>query len=107
MVLWPVRWFGFAGVDLFFALSGFIITWAHLRDLGRPGKLPPYLFRRAWRIYPPFWAALVSAAALSYLTAGHPVFTPGGRPTGCTGRCSCPGSRGVGWSRSPGASSTS
>jgi peptidoglycan/LPS O-acetylase OafA/YrhL len=77
MVLWPVRWFGFAGVDLFFALSGFIITWAHLKDLGRPSQLPTYLFRRTWRIYPPFWAALVTAAVLSYLTAGHPVFAPG------------------------------
>jgi peptidoglycan/LPS O-acetylase OafA/YrhL len=76
-VLWPVRWFGFAGVDLFFALSGFIITWAHHRDLGRPWKLPGYLFRRAWRIYPPYWAALPVAIALSATVAKQPVFTPG------------------------------
>src|SRR5437762_363566 len=76
-VLWPVRWFGFAGVDLFFALSGFIIAYAHRRDLGRAGKLPGYLFRRAWRIYPPFWAALAASAGLSAAVAGHPVFTPG------------------------------
>ena len=76
-VLWPVRWFGFAGVDLFFALSGFIIAWAHRDAPGRPARLPGYLARRAWRIYPPYWAALALSAGLSGVVAGQTVFPPG------------------------------
>jgi len=76
-VLGPVRWFGFAGVDLFFALSGFIITRSHLFGGGRSVTLSRYLFRRAWRIYPPYWAALVSCTALSAGVAGQSLFTPG------------------------------
>src|SRR4051812_18041777 len=57
----PVQWFGYAGVDLFFVLSGFIIAATPRADLGRPRRLPAYLFRRAWRIYPTFWAVLALA----------------------------------------------
>jgi exopolysaccharide production protein ExoZ len=47
-------WFGYSGVDLFFVLSGFIITHTQGRLLGQPAAVPRYLFRRAWRIYPTF-----------------------------------------------------
>jgi peptidoglycan/LPS O-acetylase OafA/YrhL len=50
--------FGYAGVDLFFVLSGFIIMHAHRADLGRPERLPRYLLRRVRRIYPTYWAVL-------------------------------------------------
>jgi peptidoglycan/LPS O-acetylase OafA/YrhL len=50
--------FGYGGVDLFFVLSGFIIASTSRENLGKPGKLVPFLIKRAWRIYPPFWAAL-------------------------------------------------
>ena len=51
------RWFGYAGVDLFFVLSGFIIASTNGSNLGRSDQLAKYLFRRLWRIYPPFWVA--------------------------------------------------
>ncbi|HUR54750.1 MAG TPA: acyltransferase [Gemmataceae bacterium] len=67
-------WFGFAGVDLFFVLSGFIITATNLRNLGRPAAVPAYLFRRAWRIYPAYWAALGLAVVVIWALHGSGVF---------------------------------
>lgn len=49
---------GQAGVDFFFVLSGFIMTWAHGGDFGRPERLREYAARRFMRLYPPYWAAL-------------------------------------------------
>jgi len=46
--------FGDAGVEFFFVLSGFITTWVHTPDLGRPAKLVPYLRKRVVRIYPAY-----------------------------------------------------
>jgi peptidoglycan/LPS O-acetylase OafA/YrhL len=59
--------FGFAGVDLFFVLSGFIIMHAHRADLSRPERLPRYLLRRVRRIYPTYWAVLVLLLAGFFL----------------------------------------
>jgi exopolysaccharide production protein ExoZ len=47
--------FGDTGVEFFFVLSGFIITWVHAQDIGKPNRLPPYLRKRAVRIYPVYW----------------------------------------------------
>ena len=48
---------GYAGVDLFFVISGFIITWINWNHLGDPRRLPAHLFKRAWRVYPVMWLA--------------------------------------------------
>lgn len=48
--------FGNAGVDFFFVLSGFIILSVHRRDIGYPGRVGHYLWRRVTRIYPMYWA---------------------------------------------------
>jgi peptidoglycan/LPS O-acetylase OafA/YrhL len=69
----PALWGGYAGVDLFFVLSGFIIATVSRPDLGRPAQLPRYLFRRAWRIYPTFWAAFVPAAVVYLVFAPEPL----------------------------------
>lgn len=53
--LWHAFRWGDAGVDFFFVLSGFVITIAHARDVGRPARVLPYLTRRAWRVYPSYW----------------------------------------------------
>lgn len=46
------------GVDFFFVLSGFIITWIHWDDLGRKEQLGSYARKRFLRIYPPYWGML-------------------------------------------------
>lgn len=56
-----------AGVEFFFVLSGFLITAAHRRDIGRPQALAPYVRKRLLRIYPTYWliCAMVCVAALA------------------------------------------
>jgi peptidoglycan/LPS O-acetylase OafA/YrhL len=55
---------GLRGVDLFFVLSGFIIPYAHARDLGNPARLGNYVFNRVSRIYPAVWIVSLGAAVL-------------------------------------------
>lgn len=50
--------FGFAGVDFFFVLSGFIIFYTNYRDIGHPQKVKRYLTKRLIRIYPIYWGVL-------------------------------------------------
>jgi peptidoglycan/LPS O-acetylase OafA/YrhL len=52
--------FGWAGVDIFFVLSGFLIGSQLLRTLqrGEPLSLRGFYWRRAWRILPAFAAVL-------------------------------------------------
>ena len=47
--------FGFTGVDIFFVLSGFIITYTSLKYITQPGKWPVYIKRRFVRIFPVYW----------------------------------------------------
>src|SRR4051794_40346773 len=55
---------GFRGVDLFFVLSGFIITYVHRTDVGRPWRLANYAFNRLARIYPAVWITTLLAGSL-------------------------------------------
>jgi peptidoglycan/LPS O-acetylase OafA/YrhL len=74
-LLTPVVVTGWAGVDLFFALSGFLITTLLLREEGqRTGEgfsLRYFWARRALRILPIF---LVVVAINTFVLARHPVF---------------------------------
>ena len=47
--------FGGSGVDIFFVLSGFIITYTSSKGIGRFNKLLPFLRRRFVRIFPTYW----------------------------------------------------
>jgi exopolysaccharide production protein ExoZ len=64
--------YGWHGVDFFFALSGFIILYAHQADIGVPSRLGRYSFKRAIRIYPLYWV-LTSAVILVSVSAGRSI----------------------------------
>ena len=65
--------FGRAGVDFFFVLSGFIIYHVHRGDLGRPGQLGSYAWKRFARIFPTYWVVL---AALGVIILFYPERDP-------------------------------
>ena len=60
---------GFVGVDVFFVLSGFLITGVMLRDIDRTGHLALRNFwaRRARRLLPAAFFALTAASLISWL----------------------------------------
>ena len=43
------------GVDFFFVLSGFIILFAHHKDIGKPEAWGNYIYRRFIRLFPIYW----------------------------------------------------
>jgi peptidoglycan/LPS O-acetylase OafA/YrhL len=47
--------FGGAGVDIFFVISGFIITYTSLKSIGNPKNVFVFFRRRFVRIYPTYW----------------------------------------------------
>jgi len=51
----PLAEMGNLGVDFFFVLSGFIITWVHFFDFGKRSEVLRYAAKRAVRIYPLLW----------------------------------------------------
>ena len=62
--------FGHAGVDFFFVLSGFIITYVHWHDFGKPERLLSYLRKRAVRIYPAYWMVFFLVCVGAYVYPG-------------------------------------
>jgi peptidoglycan/LPS O-acetylase OafA/YrhL len=50
---------GALGVQYFFVLSGFVMVSAHYNDFGKPGATLKFWWRRACRIYPSYWLALI------------------------------------------------
>jgi peptidoglycan/LPS O-acetylase OafA/YrhL len=69
-VVHGVAQWGFLGVHLFLVLSGFCLMWPLVRSGTldtAPLKLKDFALRRARRILPPYYVALVLFLALSYL----------------------------------------
>jgi peptidoglycan/LPS O-acetylase OafA/YrhL len=66
VVMWPSRAFGWAGVDLFFVLSGFLMGGIVFRERQRTGRFAGghFLVRRAFKLWPVFYVFLLAQLAL-------------------------------------------
>jgi peptidoglycan/LPS O-acetylase OafA/YrhL len=71
--------YGHLAVVVFIVLSGFSLAAAPARDGWRLGGMRRFLRRRAWRILPPYWAALLFSFLMALLVVTE---TPGVVPTG-------------------------
>lgn len=65
--------FGFAGVHMFFVISGLIIYHAHRADVDNFRRVPNYLLKRLIRIYPLYWIVLFLDGGWKVLTHRVPV----------------------------------
>jgi peptidoglycan/LPS O-acetylase OafA/YrhL len=77
-------WLSWAGygrlaVVLFLVLSGFSLALSAAARGWRLGDLAGFARRRAWRILPPYWAALAFSLAVAWLVV--PASLKGGEPT--------------------------
>ncbi|MFF4977694.1 acyltransferase family protein [Streptomyces sp. NPDC001083] len=73
--------YGRLAVVLFLTLSGFSLALSAARRGWRSGSLAGFLRRRAWRILPPYWAALVFSLAVARWVVPASHFGP---PTGAS-----------------------
>lgn len=58
---------GWRGVQVFFVLSGYCIAQRLATDLAVGRTLRSFLIDRTWRVFPPYWAALLFAVALNVI----------------------------------------
>jgi peptidoglycan/LPS O-acetylase OafA/YrhL len=58
---------GWAGVDLFFVLSGYLVTGLLIAERQRNGRVNVgrFLVRRAFKIYPAFWVMIAATVAMT------------------------------------------
>lgn len=63
--------FGYAGVEFFFVLSGFIMMLVHRTDFGQPDRVGLFLYKRVVRIYPIYWMVLAFLVAIYFAAPGR------------------------------------
>src|SRR3954465_1507143 len=73
LAYFPITFFnqiGWAGVDIFFVLSGFLVGGLLIREYQVTGTLVPsrFLIRRAFKVWPPYFSFLFAYAAAQLLT---------------------------------------
>lgn len=76
---WPASWRGYLGVDVFFVVSGFLITTLLLREREQRGRVRVggFLARRALRLFPLWYAVLVGHwLVLTWLLPDAPITRP-------------------------------
>jgi peptidoglycan/LPS O-acetylase OafA/YrhL len=71
---WWASWFiyGHFSVVVFIVLSGFSLSVSPARSGWRLGSKAKFAKRRAWRILPPYWAALVFSLAIAWAVLPQP-----------------------------------
>lgn len=72
----PILEFGQLGVDLFFVISGFIMTTITAQEFGKRGAARRFLAQRFLRIYPVYWVFALAVLAVflvhpGWVNAGH------------------------------------
>ena len=75
-----VRWefFGWCGVDLFFVLSGFLISGLLFREYQRYGQIRVWRFltRRGFKIYPPFYIMVLVIVYIQASNGNYKALSP-------------------------------
>jgi peptidoglycan/LPS O-acetylase OafA/YrhL len=66
-LLYPFTLFGFSGVDLFFVISGFVITIVNKEHFGKVQDIFLYWLKRFFRVFPIYW--VTSLPMVVYLLA--------------------------------------
>lgn len=61
---------GYSGVDLFFVISGVVMTTITSGAFGSPGAAGRFLARRAWRVLPLYWLYTSAVLALMIVAPG-------------------------------------
>lgn len=74
LLVW--RWIGWCGVDLFFVLSGFLISGLLFKEYEIHGRIRPvyFLIRRGFKVYPNFYLMILVSAVVAYLYSFPAVF---------------------------------
>ncbi len=68
--------FGWLGVDLFFVMSGFLISSLLFREYQKSGtiRIKRFLIRRGFKIYPSFYILIIFSIVFHYLTT-HQIYS--------------------------------